>query len=154
MRKKSPIVAAALSLLLVLGATATFAGGAGCNKSAAKQATHAAHPCGQSASETAEGKPCCSRMAMDQAVVALRTAAEESRSTEAIEAVQAAEIAIKKAQETTGCVKSKAAAEEAALAALKRAADLAGSAQAQSAVDAALVAYNDEHDSAARPSEH
>jgi len=152
MQKKSVVVAAVLGLVLVLGASAAFAGGAGCNK-AAHSASHGT-PCGQSASQTADGKPCCSRMAMDQAVVALKTAAEASGSAEAIQAVQAAEVAVKKAQETTGCVRSKAEAEEAAMAALKNAAELAGSPKAKSAVDAVLVAYNDEHDAEAQPVEH
>ena len=149
MLKKSLIVVAALSLLSLLAANVVFAGGAGCNKAAAQQAAHAAgHAAG-----AADGKPCCSRMAMDRAVVALRSAAAESGSAEAIEAMQAAEVAVKKAQDSTGCVKSKAAAEEAALAALKRAAELAGSAKAKSAVDTALVAYNDEHEAAEQPTD-
>lgn len=149
MQKKTVVIVTGLSLVLFLGAGFALAGGAGCNKSAATAGNGTG--CNKSA---AEGKPCCSRMATEQALAALKTAAEESGSAKAVEAVQAAELAVKKAQDTTGCAGSRAAAEEAAMVALKTAAETAGCAKAKAAVETALVAYNTEHPAEAQPATH
>lgn len=156
-QKKSVAIVTALSLVLFFGAGFAFAGGAGCSKAAAQHAGTAANGtgCNKSAdTANAEGKPCCSRMATEQALAALKVAAEESGSPKAMEAVEAAELAVKKAQDTTGCAKSRAAAEEAAMVAMKNAAEVAGCPKAKAAVETALVAYNNEHSSEAAPDTH
>jgi hypothetical protein len=149
MRKKTAVLLAFSVIVALVAGTSAFAG-SGCSKSAAKQAaqTAGAHPDCCGAAATAEGQPCCPRMATEQALVALKTAASESGCSKAQAAVETAELAVKKAEQTTGCSKSKAAAEQAAMVALKDAAEATGCDKAKAAVETALVAYN-EQDAAA-----
>jgi hypothetical protein len=129
-QKRSVVVLVALSLIMFMAAgTGALAGGEGCSKSAAKAAktadASAGTGCSKTAAQTAsaEGKPCCTKMAVEQALLALKTAANDSGCGTAAAAVEAAQVAVKQAEQTTGCSKSKAAAQEAAMVALQEAAE-------------------------------
>jgi len=152
MRKNSAVLLAFLMIFVVAASTSAFAG-SGCSKTDAKQASKTASGgsgCSKTAAEattaSADGKPCCSKMATEDALAALKTASEESENDKAKAAVQTAELAVQKAEQTTGCSKSKGEAQEAAMVALKEAAEAIGCDKAKAAVETALVAYNAEQE--------